>query len=396
MIPFPLTNGYALRVWGIVRTLAESGHDVDLLSFGDPVALAKVEGEILKTCRTAQAVPHPRLSLSARTDLVRRAIALGSRWPYGIRRSRSEAMRERLAMWMAAHPKGLILCEETYALVNLPEPLPIPVIIDHHNAEHVILMRYAKVTRNPLNRAYAWLEGTKLRRWERTVSGKAAMVLTCSEADRRVFQSLCPETPVIVAPNVVDVDSYSSGGESGEPVVLYTGGMDWYPNRDAVEYFARETMPILRRMIPRLRFVVAGRGPTEDFRRKLSGSPDIEFTGTVEDMRPVIASAAVCVVPLRIGSGTRLKIIEAAASGKAVVSTRLGAEGLLFEDRNEILLAETPEEFAREVSALLGDAAYRRRVGDAARRKAEREYSLAALRRALAEALPGLRTQGNG
>ncbi|MBK5295255.1 MAG: glycosyltransferase, partial [Acidobacteriia bacterium] len=176
---------------------------------------------------------------------------------------------------------------------------------------------------------------------------------------------------------------------------LYTGGMDWYPNRDAVKYFVDQVFPTLRQQAPGARFVVAGRNPSDEFRREFAGMADVVFTGTVPDMRAEIAKAQVCVVPLRIGSGTRLKILEAAAISKPIVSTSLGAEGLEFRNGSEILIADDAQSFAHATAALLRDPARRAQFGAAARRRVQERYSLAALAAALRTAfgqVPALST----
>jgi glycosyltransferase involved in cell wall biosynthesis len=194
----------------------------------------------------------------------------------------------------------------------------------------------------------------------------------------------------VTVPNVVDLDGVDLGGPEEPSTILFQGGMDWLPNRDAVDFFATAIFPRIRALVPEARLVVAGRNPSPAFVASFAHVPAMRFTGTVPDMRTVIGSAAVSVAPLRIGSGTRLKIIEAAALGKPVVSTRIGAEGLDFVDGEEILLADDPARFAEAVAGLLGDSARRRRIGGAARRRVEQAYSLPALRRALLNAIARL------
>jgi glycosyltransferase involved in cell wall biosynthesis len=162
--------------------------------------------------------------------------------------------------------------------------------------------------------------------------------------------------------------------------------MDWYPNRDAVEFFVHEVLPGLERQVPNVQFVVAGRAPSADFRRRLERR-NVTFTGTVPDMRPEIARAAVCVVPLRIGSGTRLKILEAAALSKPVVSTSLGSEGLEFIPGKEIAIADEPSAFAARITELLGDPELSLQMGRAARAKVCAKYGFDSLRHAIASSL---------
>ncbi len=206
------------------------------------------------------------------------------------------------------------------------------------------------------------------------------------------MKKLCPGPSVAVVPNAIDVNQYALSDRSDDTTLLYTGGMDWFPNRDAVEFFVTTILPELRRMVPQIKFVVAGRRGPEKFHQKLSKIPNVEFHGPVTDMRAEIAGAAVCVVPLRMGSGTRFKILEAAAMGKPVVSTRLGAEGLEFVPGEEIVLADEPQGFAAAVADLLADQSRRIALGRAARRRVEGHYDLSAFgtaaRTAFGESLP--------
>ena len=167
------------------------------------------------------------------------------------------------------------------------------------------------------------------------------------------------------------------------------GGLDWLPNRDAVQFFIEQILPDLRKARPGIRFAAAfspEHAPPAEFLTRFADMPGVELAQTT-DIRGEIARASVYVVPIRIGSGTRFKILEAASAGKAMVSTRVGAEGLNFGDGTEILLQDQPAAFARAVLALLEDQPRRTAMGLAARQRAEREYSFTALCRELREAL---------
>ena len=167
--------------------------------------------------------------------------------------------------------------------------------------------------------------------------------------------------------------------------------MDWLPNCDALEYFVREIFPLIQSGIPQVRLIAAGRSPSPEFRAKFSRISGLEFTGTLPDLRPVIAKAAVSIIPLRIGTGTRLKILECGAMGKAMVSTTIGAEGLDFVPGREILIADTPREFADGVVELLRDPVRRRSLGQAARRRVAADYDLIALERSIEHSLSTLK-----
>jgi glycosyltransferase involved in cell wall biosynthesis len=377
--PFPPTNGIALRVCAILQGLAASGHEIELLCFGDPAAAGEDQGKALEICKAVQIIPNPSAGFSKLAALLRRVAAVPFTRPYGVARSRSKRMVREILDRLRRQACDVVLCEETDLLVNVPDHLPVPLIVDHHNAEHVLLERYLAQETNPFRRAYAWMEARKVRNWERHATSRADVAMVCSEVDRATYRALCPSAAVIVAPNVIDVAAYAPATGEEPGTILYAGGMDWYPNRDAVEFFALSILPRILQRVPGARFVVAGRNPAPEFLRRFAGIPSVEFTGAVPDMRPQIARAAVCVVPLRIGSGTRLKILEAAAMAKPIVSTALGAEGLDFADGSEILLADEPESFASAVVDLLNGAKRRRSLGAASRRRVEHSYSLAVL-----------------
>jgi glycosyltransferase involved in cell wall biosynthesis len=381
--PMPANNGVKMRTWSILRALAAEGHEIALVTFADPGEPARPFLELSGVCRRVIHVSHRSKSLSSNKDYVGRAIHLFSSTPYGVVAARSSEMASEIVALLNKKAVDVILCEQTDLLINLPARLPVPLVVDFHNVDYLILKRYLRFERNLLKRLYAWLESRKLRAWERRACRLASTAFACSEHDRALLQVFRPNLPMFVVPNVVDVDEYATEGTEDGLKILFQGGLDWYPNRDAVEFFVAQIFSLIRSQIPDVRFVVAGRNPPEEFRYRLSRVPGVEFTGTVPDMRAEIASAAVCVVPLRIGSGTRLKILEAAAMAKPIVSTNLGAEGLEFLNGAEILLEDDPSGFAEAVVKLLRAPTDRKHLGQAARKRAERQYSLPALRSSL-------------
>ena len=382
--PIPANNGLKMRSWSLLQALAAEGHELSLVYFQDS---SEVRVDVLplgSVCRDVTPVPFRFTSLSSSRDYGRRALALFSRDPYAAGRFLSPLMRERIKEVLLRHQFDLIIADTAFGMLNLPTT-DVPIALNAHNLEYMILKRYLSHASNPLKLAYGWLETKKVRRWETDACFHANYVLCCSQHDKELVQELCPQVPTLVVPNIVDVDNYIPSRDVDEPVLIYQGGMDWYPNRDAVEYLVFEILPILRRLVPGCRVIVAGRNPSPEFRRGFESIPYVSFTGTVADMRLEIAKAAVSVVPLRIGSGTRMKILEAAAMGKPIVSTTLGAEGLEFVSGSEIVLADEPRTFADAVAGLLGDAARRRSLGRAARRRVEQQYSMSALRASLHE-----------
>lgn len=395
--PFPPNNGVKMRTWAVLSGLAAEGHAIDLVVFKDSESPAETPAELARVCRKVILIPHSLKSVSSSKDYVGRLLYLFSKAPFGTRTARSQEMRELIERYLREKCVDVILVEQTDLLINLPERLALPLIIDFHNADHLIFERYAKLERNPAKKLYALLESRKVRAWEQAACRRGAAAMACSEFDRQVLQELAPAKRVISVPNVVDVDTYVPKNTEDSCKILFQGGMDWYPNRDAVEFFVSDILPLIRKAIPGVRFVAAGRNPPAEFQERLSREPGVDFTGTVKDMRKIVADAAVCVIPLRVGSGTRLKILEGAAMAKAMVSTTLGAEGLEFGNESEILIADSPADFASAVVGLLRDSEKRKSLGSAARARVEKDYSFLAMRAALRRVLQDsfLAAQGN-
>jgi polysaccharide biosynthesis protein PslH len=222
-----------------------------------------------------------------------------------------------------------------------------------------------------------WLESRALQRAERHYVQLADYVLAVSENDRASFAQYADPRRISVIPTGVDTEYFQPPAPSGSGLeqpdtMAFTGSMDWMPNEDGVAYFVEKILPLIRRQIPEAAFWAVGRRPPR--RIQALASNGIVVTGTVEDIRPYLAKAALCVVPLRSGSGTRIKIFEAMAMGKAVVSTSMGAEGLPVQHGKNIILADDPADFARQVVDLLRDPPRRQQLGQAARQLVVESY----------------------
>jgi glycosyltransferase involved in cell wall biosynthesis len=258
------------------------------------------------------------------------------------------------------------------------------LVFDDHNAEYVLQQRaFETDVRQPsrwIAAAYSLVQWRRLRRYERRACLASDRVVAVSETDANALRRLVPGLNPTVVPNGVDFGHYSSpvapldpDKGPGEWDLVFTGKMDFRPNVDAVLWFAREVLPLVHREAPQVRFWVVGKDPHPRL-APLDKDPAVELTGWVEDPRPYIAGAPVYVIPLRIGGGTRLKVLEAMAMGKAIVSTTLGCEGFELVPGQDLMLADRPDDFAGAVLALLRDPERRARLGRAARRFAGSRY----------------------
>ncbi|HZT75637.1 MAG TPA: glycosyltransferase [Vicinamibacterales bacterium] len=368
----PLDKGGKLRTWHLLRHLA-ARHDVTFLAFAEPdTPRADIEGmhEVARRVETVTRADAPKGSLRFYADA---AMHVVDPLPYAVSKYRSRAYRSTLSTLLRDTPFDLVVCDFLFPAVNLPDRLPCPAVIFTHNVESEIWRRYAETKTSGLER---WLYGAQYRRmlrYEARTLARFDGVLAVSDADAQTFARLYPDAiarPVHVVQTGVDTAYFKPSPvqpvHSRVPSLVFTGSMDWLPNEDAMQFFAREILPLVRGELPDVRLTIVGRAPTPAV-KKLADDAAIEVTGRVDDVRPYMDAAAVYVVPLRIGGGTRLKIFEAMAMGKAVVSTTVGAEGLPVTPDVHARIADGPRAFADAVVDLVRHPDRRRQLEAAAR-----------------------------
>jgi len=241
-------------------------------------------------------------------------------------------------------------------------------VLFQHNVETMIWRRRAQHAPDPLRQWYFRLQAGRMFRFERQACLTAARVVAVSEQDAHTMRELFGVTRVTAIPTGVDIEGLTPPGPSPEKTadLMFVGSMDWLPNVDGIQWFVREVLPLIRRRRPDCSLAIVGRTPPPSITALGREDARVRVTGTVPDIRPLLWSAAVSIVPLRIGGGTRLKIYEAMAGRVPVVSTAVGAEGLEVHHPDDIRLADSPEAFAAACSELLADADLRRRQADAA------------------------------
>ena len=249
-----------------------------------------------------------------------------------------------------------------------------PGIVDEHNIESELLGRMAATESSRLRRSYNRWEHVRYRAFEDHVWSAMDGCATTSERDAQAVRERCPGLAVTVVPNGVDPGEFAPTGTPVTPdSVVFTGLLRYRPNVDGITWFLDEVWPVVRAQRPTARLTIVGDGP-EDLLATLR-RPGVTVTGWVTDVKPYLDAAAVAVVPLRMGGGTRLKVVEAMSMGKAIVSTSLGSEGLDVTSGEHLELVDEPRAFADAVVSLLGDADRGRRLGVAARALVEDRYS---------------------
>lgn len=267
---------------------------------------------------------------------------------------------------------------DTYHLYPVFSALPdVPTACTYHDIHSEILRRRAKTESSWLKAAYVSLQAGRLEKIERQVPADVDLNLVVSKRDRRTLSRCSPEARIEVVPNGLplrmfeeDEASYE-GGTTSE--LVFVGSGEWYPNMDGMRFFAREVLPHLQERVGGVTVTWVG-SSTPELRREFGAVDGLELTGHVDDVTPYIEQAACVVVPLRCGGGTRLKILEAWAMRKAVVSTPIGCEGLEAHDGANLLVADRPEAFAEAVASVLENDDLRSSLGDEGRKTVENHY----------------------
>lgn len=386
-LPYPLDGGAKIRTWNLF-SYAAGRHDVTLLTFLHSESDRRWVSTVQSLAPTAriETVEHPDSRFRIARGWATAARLLSAR-PYTVVKYDLNAMRRRIETLIARDNFDLIHCDQIHMAQYLIGRTRLPIVLNEHNIESLLLQRVADVQRNPVLRRFYQRQQRKMEAYERTACAASDRVLTVSAMDRDRLARLAPDAASSVVTNGVDTDSFRPMETApGPPTLVFTGLMDWMPNVEGVIFFIKEILPHVRKAVPGVRFAVVGRDPVARLRRVAVREPDVVVTGGVPDVRPWLAGAAVVVVPLQTGGGTRLKILEAMAMGRPVVSTRVGAEGLDLEDGREICIADDPFKFAERTVALLSNRAEAARIGQAARWRVVKSYGWPVAGRQLLEA----------
>lgn len=251
----------------------------------------------------------------------------------------------------------------------------IPSVVTHHNIESNLMARRANREQSFLNRHYVRLQSDRLKRFEREKSPYFDMNIMMSENDLVQLREMAPTVKGTIVPNGVDITYFTPRDDPQENAIIYTGGMNMFANKDAVMHLIQDIWPRLKSRIADLTFYVIGQDPPRELLEKAKQDPGIVVLGYVDDIRPYVARSAVYVVPIRVGGGTRLKVLDALAQGKAIVSTSVGCEGIAVTDRKNIHIEDDDSAFADRVIELMADKSRRDELGREARKLAETAYS---------------------
>lgn len=369
-LPYPPTEGHQLRSWHLLKALA-SRHELTLMSFVRNDDALEDAGPLRAILHDLETFPIPsELSRLALTQAVLKGTL--TRQPFLAAKYVSNGFRLRLRE--LARDADLIHVDMLPLMAHADcAPAGVPLVMNAHNVEHELLGIRAKIERRVLARAFLSRQQTRLHDFEQAACRRADAVLACSDDDARALGALAPGVSLQVVPNGVDLAANrpTIAPTTGNRLV-FVGQMGWFPNKDGVEWFLAEVMPKILIVRPDTEFVLVGK--SDGLHVPPAVAANVRLAGFVPDLRPVVHDAAVYVVPLRAGSGTRLKVLEAMALGKAIVTTTIGSEGITLQPDRDAVFADDPQAFADAVVALLDDPLRANRLGAAARQCAEAQY----------------------
>lgn len=352
LMPYPPFDGGSLRTWHMCKHLSDK---MDVTVFARSMTPPSSDVTQAASSRSLQfELTHvPRPSFPKKASRAFRLLV--SRYPVQAGGYEFARQRKGLASLLARNDFDLIQIEpwifSYWPLIKATNAL---TVVSFHNIESELLLRQAKIEPSIGRRLLKRLDGKRMACIEASLFHESDLSIVTTERERVLLNERFPKARILVAPNGVDSEAIQLLPATNSKRILFVGTLDYDPNIDAVIHFVRAILPILRRRYPDISFQIVGSNPGPRV-TCVDNEPNVQMLGFVSDLRPVYQEASICVAPLRAGGGSRLKILEAMAYGRPVVSTRLGCEGLLVESGRHLLLADEPEAFANAIGGILDD-----------------------------------------
>jgi len=361
----PVDTGGKIRSYNILKQFART-HDVTVLSYYGGQRDLWYESEIQREFPGAHTIYTATRDATVFEQSVHYLRRLAQPEPFAVSKFTHPEVQRTLALWLGEHRFDVAVCDFLSASRNFPAEFPVPTVLFQHNVETALWERMASTESDLLKRMAYKIEAAKMRRYEQAALSRFHALIAVSEHDRQLMLKMDSGCEITVVATGVDTQKYSIAppATAVPPKIIFTGSMDWEPNIDAVQYFCQEIFPLVRAEFRDAIFQIVGRNPHPKVNQLACDS--VQVTGTVPSVADYLRESALVVVPLRIGGGTRLKIFEAMAMGKALVSTSIGAEGLDVQSGRDLVLADDARSFAEAIMLLLRDQTLRRHYERAA------------------------------
>ncbi len=388
-VPFPPHGGPFQRSFNLLRC-ASLSHEVSLIALNrdglSPKKLSECALELGKYCANVEfwEAPIRRMGLRWWTRL---ATSLVSQIPFGGRALWSPQLRNRFDEILRSNKGALLHFDSIDLALFLDSARGFRTVLNHHNCESALAQARSEHEQNPLKKLYLWQEAAKLRRLERKLCRRVNVNMVVSENDGQALSRINPLAHCHCVENGTDTSYFVPVQGNPEPrTLIFTGLLQWAPNIAGLDFFRSRVWPLVKRRCLDVRLYVAGRDPSNSINRWAEREPNIAVVANPDDMRPWLGRAAVFVCPVQVGGGTRVKILDAMAMGKPVVSSRAGCEGLNVEHGKNIFVADSPEDFANWILMLFDDESFSKHLGAEARSLVERQYSWEVIRARLEDA----------
>jgi len=376
VFPDPPTDGNSLRNFNILSELAKY-YTIHFFSYRQGKEPANLNGRLAQICASIHTIPLNNRTYSFFNKVTSRIRSLAHVKP-GFAVSKDESsLKKAIEACLRDHHIACVISISPWVTFTDLSNRTVPVIMDEQNVEFLRLKELSAIEKNPVRKFSRFLDYRTMRSYELKLIRTVNAVTVVSDADALRFKNLYPDREYPVVPNGVDTEYWKFDFKrSGTKKIVFSGGMSYFPNHDAMEFFLKSIYPLVLKSDPAVQLTIAGKNPQPELislARSFQGS--VTCTGFLNDIRPSVYEASVCIVPIRAGGGTRLKILEAMAAGVPVVSTSKGAEGLAVVDKEHLLIADTPESFTNAVITLLSNDDVRYSLASHARKLVEGTYS---------------------
>lgn len=390
-LPFPPKTGVLQRNYHLIREASRFAevHLIailkrDILPGYDP-ALAGVRLRELCASVTTIELPTEKSRIRLFWVLLK---SLFTRLPFTVNWAASRDLGAAVSSACQRHNFDFAYID-TISLAPYRELIPAtPCALNHHNIESGLFDRRITFERNPLKRFYLRQEARKLAAYESRVAGQFDVNVTVSGLDAERLKAISPGTRTAVVANGVDVEYFAARTDESEPGhLVMVSGMNWFPNRDAAIHMAQDIWPLVARRLPQCRLTIVGTSPPPEVLSLAARDRRVTTTGFADDVRPFIERAQIYLCPMRDGGGTRLKILDALAMSRPIVATTMALEGIPLKPEQEVLVADTPDAFVRQIGRLVADPALGRRIASSGRAFVERQFAWPAIGESLRKAL---------
>lgn len=381
-IPYPPKGGVLQRNYNLVKEIAKY-NKIFLVAFNQK-ALLPTDADIKdalnalkKYCEEIEVIPLPSEETKwGKKRLLAKSIF--TKKPYTVNWNQSNEMKKLVEKVTCSFNPDLIHYD-TVGLAEYYNPsYDGPQVLNHHNIESAMMLRRYQKEKNILKRLYFYQEAKKIEQYEKKYCGLFHANLTVSEDDGVILKRLLPEIKIEIISNGVDTAYFCpTKGKTQKISLIFGGGMGWYPNRDAMLWFADEIWPLIKKEYPDIKITVIGRKPPDKLIKLSKDDSNFIVTGYVDDVRPYFEEALIYVCPIRDGGGTRLKILDALSMGKPIVATTIAVEGIKVIPNKHVLIADAPEQFVAQIVKLIEDKDLREMLSVEGRKLVEENYDWA-------------------